>query len=319
MTISRPWSNAYPNPGFGLGLRSRHFDEILTRRPEVGWFEIISENFMDSGGRPRTVLRRIAEHYPIVMHGVSLSIGSSDPLDREYLRRLRNLADEIHPLWISDHLCWTGVQGLNSHDLLPLPLHAWTLAHTAARVAAVQDFLGRPLILENPSTYLTFVDSDIPEWMFLSTLADQTGCGILLDVNNVFVSAFNHDFDPCDYIRGIAPKHIVQMHVAGHQAYSDCIIDTHDRPVSDEVWALYRLAWRHTGGVATLLEWDGHIPDLATLEEELRKAAHHAQRAAVDPSDAVEMPIMGAEERAPGVSHPLAFLVPRIAHELDLT
>jgi len=258
--------------GLGLGLRSRHFDHILERCPEVGWFEIVSENFMDSGGRPRQVVRRIAERYPIVMHGVSLSIGSTDPLNFGYLTRLRALADELSVQWVSDHLCWTGVNGFNTHDLLPLVLDERSLAHVIGRVHAVQDFLARPLVLENPSSYVTFCASTIPEWEFLAAVARATGCGILLDVNNVFVSAFNHDFDPVQYIEALPADRIVQVHLAGHRHCGTHIIDTHDGPVADPVWALYAKAWKHTGGVATLLEWDGAIPEFEVLHAELAKA-----------------------------------------------
>src|SRR5689334_9697315 len=199
----KPPRLGHDNLGLGVGLRSVHFDHILKHQPAVDWFEIISENYIDSQGRPRQVLRRIAERYPVVMHGVSLSIGSTDPLDFEYLRKLKNLAREIKPLWVSDHLCWTGVGGLNTHDLLPVPLTEESLKHICRRVRQVQDFLERPFVFENPSTYLTFKQSTIAEWDFLRHMTEETGCLLLLDVNNVYVSAFNNDFDPADYIRQI--------------------------------------------------------------------------------------------------------------------
>src|SRR6266478_8078861 len=208
-----------PNLGFGVGLRSLHFSYILEDHPEVDWFEIISENFMDSGGRPRFVLEQIAERYPIVMHGVSLSIGSTDPLDFEYLKKLKRLADDIAAVWVSDHLCWTGVAGLNAHDLLPIPLNEQTLRHVVARVRTVQDFLERPLVLENPSTYVTFADSTLSEWEFITRMAEETDCGLLLDVNNVYVSSVNHDFDPAEYVRSVPHRRVVQFHLAGH---TDC-------------------------------------------------------------------------------------------------
>lgn len=261
-----------PNLGLGLGLRSQHFNHILTHNPDVNWFEIISENFMDSGGRPRHVLRTIAERYPIVMHGVSLSIGSAEKLDNSYLTQLKRLIDEIQPRWVSDHLCWTGTLNLNTHDLLPLPLTQECLGHVIERVQQVQDKLQRPLVLENPSTYLSFKQSTIPEWEFFNELIAATGCGMLLDVNNVYVSAFNNDFDPVQYIKNLPHKSIVQMHLAGHQHCGDHIIDTHDSHVTEEVWRLFGLAWQLTGGCSTCLEWDGNIPSFDVYHQELLKS-----------------------------------------------
>ncbi|MFO0918884.1 MAG: DUF692 domain-containing protein [Planctomycetaceae bacterium] len=262
----------YDHLGYGVGLRTTHFGEILARWPPVDWFEIISENFIHSQGRPRYVLEQIAERYPVVMHGVSLSIGSTDPLNFEYLAKLRSLAKTIDARWISDHLCWTGVAGINTHDLLPLPFHEESLRHVISRVKTVQDFLERPLVLENPSSYVTFTDSTMPEWEFLARLTAETGCGILLDVNNVFVSAFNHDFDPLEYLNAIPPDRVVQMHLAGHTDCGTHRIDTHDGPVIDQVWELYRHASQQTGGVSTLLEWDARIPDFDTVHAEVLKA-----------------------------------------------
>ncbi|HEX8238848.1 MAG TPA: DUF692 domain-containing protein [Allosphingosinicella sp.] len=296
-----------PRLGLGLGLRSVHFEEILTNRPEVGWFEAISENFMDSGGRPRAVIREVAEHYPVVLHGVSLSIGSSDPLNLDYLERLRRLADEVRPAWISDHLCWTGVMGLNSHDLLPMPLTEESLAHVAARVRRVQDVLERPLILENPSSYVRFASSTMEEPEFLRRLAGETGCGLLLDVNNVYVSCFNAGTDPAAYIRAFPCESVVQIHLAGHQHQGTHIIDTHDRPVRPEVWDLFRLAWARTGGASTLLEWDGDIPSFAECHAELLKANGHMGAGFGPPPAGPADP--GA---ADGVSNPVGFLVPRV-------
>jgi uncharacterized protein len=261
-----------PNLGLGVGLRTTHFPHILTEWPAVDWFEIISENFMDSGGRPRHVLRRVAERYPVVMHGVSLSVGSADPLDFDYLRKLKTLAAEVNARWVSDHLCWTGVAGRNTHDLLPLPLNEDTLAHVAARVRTVQEFLERPLVLENPSSYVGFASSTMPEWEFLARLTDLTGCRLLLDVNNVYVSSVNHDFDPAEYIRNVPRDRVQQFHLAGHTHCGTHIVDTHDGPVIDPVWDLYRLAHRHTGGAATLLEWDANIPPFAEVHAEVLKA-----------------------------------------------
>jgi uncharacterized protein (UPF0276 family) len=296
-----------PKLGLGLGLRSVHFDEILNGRPAVGWFEAISENFMDSGGRPRAVIREVAEHYPLVLHGVSLSIGSSDPLDFDYLGRLRRLAAEIRPAWISDHLCWTGVMGLNSHDLLPMPLTEDSLGHVAGRVRQVQDFLERPLILENPSSYVRFADSTMEEPEFLGRLASETGCGLLLDVNNVYVSCFNAGTDPAAYIGAFPFESVVQMHLAGHQHCGTHIIDTHDRPVRPEVWELFRLAWSRSGGASTLLEWDGDIPAFADCHSELLKARDY-MGGRFDPEPAGPLQSGGSD----AVSNPVGFLVPRV-------
>jgi uncharacterized protein (UPF0276 family) len=262
----------HPNLGLGVGLRSAHFAHILDHWPEVDWFEIISENFIDSRGRPRHVLDRVAERYPVVMHGVSLSIGSADPLDFEYLSKLKVLAREIDARWVSDHLCWTGVAGRNTHDLLPVPLNEATLAHVVARVRVVQDYLERPLVLENPSTYIEFSDSTMPEWEFLSRMAEETDCGLLLDVNNVYVSSVNHDFDPLEYIESVPHERVVQCHLAGHTNCGTHCIDTHDGRVIDPVWDLYARAQQLTGGVSTLLEWDARIPPFDVVHAEVLKA-----------------------------------------------
>ena len=261
-----------PHLGFGVGLRSVHFEHVLNRRPAVGWFEIISENFMDSRGWPRRALDLVAEQYPVVMHGVSLSVGSTDPLDFEYLTKLKRLAREIKAVWLSDHLCWTGVAGRNTHDLLPLPLDEETLKHVVARVRAAQEFLERPLVLENPSSYLAFAGDTLREWEFLSAVAEEADCGLLLDVNNVYVSSVNHGFDPVEYVESLPAERVVQIHLAGHTDCGTHIVDTHDAHVADDVWRLYRLAYRRTRGVSTLLEWDSQIPDFPVLEAELLKA-----------------------------------------------
>ena len=302
-----------PKLGLGLGLRSVHFAEILAERPAVDWFEAISENFMDSGGRPRATIREIAEHYPLVLHGVSLSIGSADPLNLDYLGRLKRLADEVKPAWISDHLCWTGVLGLNSHDLLPLPLTEESLAHVAARVRQAQDVLERPLILENPSSYVRFAHSTMEEPEYLRRLAEATGCGLLLDVNNVYVSCFNAGTDPAAYIEAFPCERVVQMHLAGHQHRGTHIIDTHDRPVRPEVWDLFALAWARTGGAATLLEWDDDIPSFADCHAELMKAERYM-------GARFEVARAGADEAAgtDGVSNPVGFLVPRAMDSIVL-
>jgi len=262
----------HENLGLGVGLRSTHFPHILKNWPEVDWFEVISENFMDSGGRPRYVLEQIAERYPIVMHGVSLSIGSTDPLDREYLNKLKALARDVKPKWISDHICWTGIASRNTHDLLPIPFTEETLRHVVERIRIVQDILDRPFVLENPSSYIQFQGSTMSEWEFTSRLAEEADCGLLLDVNNVYVSSFNHEMNPEEFIKSLPHERIVQFHLAGHTNYTTHLIDTHDHHVCDPVWELYRLAHKLTGGVSTLLEWDAEIPPFPVLHDEVLKA-----------------------------------------------
>lgn len=264
-----------PHLGLGVGLRSTHFPYLLQERPAVDWFEVISENFMDSGGRPRYVLDRLAERYPIVMHGVSLSIGSTDPLNLDYLRRLKELADQVRAVWVSDHVCWTGVAGLNAHDLLPIPLNDDTLRHVVERIRRVQDVLERPLVLENPSSYVTFAASTMMEWEFLTHMAEEADCGLLLDVNNVYVSSVNHDFDPAEYVRSVPHERIVQFHLAGHTDRGTHLIDTHDNHVIDPVWELYRLAHQLTGGASTLLEWDANIPEFPIVHAEVLKSRQY--------------------------------------------
>jgi uncharacterized protein (UPF0276 family) len=276
--------------GFGVGLRSEHFAHVVNKLPDVDWFEVISENFIDNRGWPRHVLDRVAERYPIVMHGVSLSIGSSDPLDFDYLAKLRRLANEIRPRWISDHLCWTGVAGRTTHDLLPLPLNDETLRHVVERIGIVQDFLGRPLVLENPSSYVTFTSDTIAECDFIAAVANESDCGLLLDVNNVYVSSVNHGFDPVHYIESIPAERIVQFHLAGHKNCGTHIIDTHDDHVIDRVWDLYRMAWSRTEGASTLVEWDSNIPPFEVLHAEVLKAKEgrtpsSARRAATPPHE----------------------------------
>lgn len=261
-----------PNLGLGVGLRNKHYAYLMQNDPVVDWFEIISENYMDNFGYSRHVLEHIAAIRPVVMHGVSLSVGSTDPLDLHYLKQLKELADFVKPVWISDHLCWTGVAHVNTHDLLPLPLTLESLQHVSERVNRIQDILQRPLILENPSTYMEFQNSTLHEWEFMTELVNKTGCGLLLDVNNVFVSGFNHGFDPEFYIRNIPHKAVVQIHIAGPTDCDSYLLDTHDQPVPTQVWQLYRLAQELTGGVSTLLEWDANIPDYHELVAEVQKA-----------------------------------------------
>jgi uncharacterized protein (UPF0276 family) len=261
-----------PPLGFGLGLRTVHYEAILAERPAVDWFEIISENYLVPGGRPLDYLDRIRADYPMAMHGVSLSIGGDDPLDRDYLRRIAALAKRVEPAWISDHLCWTGVNGRNMHDLLPLPYDEATLDHVVSRIGQVQDALGRRLVMENVSSYVTYRQSTMPEWLFLSEVATRADCLILLDVNNIYVSAFNHDFDPLAYLDAIPAERVQQIHLAGHEDNGSHIIDTHDHPVIDPVWRLYGEAVRRCGSVSTMIERDDKIPPLGELVVELDQA-----------------------------------------------
>ncbi len=260
-----------PNLGVGVGLRTTHYNHILTNRPAVDWFEIISENYMQTEGRPLHVLDQVAEQYPIVMHGVSMSIGSTAPLDWAYLRELRTLRDRVKARWLSDHLCFTGINGRNTHDLLPMPLTEESLALVVSRVQQVQDFMQAPLLLENPSTYAAFAASTISEPAFLSALCEQADCALLLDVNNVYVSAFNHGFDATAYIDALPAGRVVQFHVAGHTHNGTHIVDTHIGPVVDPVWRLYEHACRRFSA-ATLLEWDAEIPAFDVVHAEAAKA-----------------------------------------------
>ncbi len=261
-----------PFLGYGLGLRTDHYEEILSGDPEVDWFEIISENYMVKGGRQLYHLDRVKERYPLVMHGVSMSIGSTDPLNKAYLQDLKTLAERVKPEWISDHLCWTSHGGHNTHDLMPLPYNEETLKHVISRVRQVQDYLGRRILLENASSYVTYKASDMTEWEFLTSIAEEADCLILLDVNNIYVSGFNHDFDPKTYIDYIPADRVFQIHLAGHENNGDYIIDTHDHPVIDEVWDLYEYTIKKMGRVTTMIERDDHIPPLSDLLAELQKA-----------------------------------------------
>lgn len=261
-----------PFLGFGLGLRKQHYEYVLEHRPKVDWFEIISENYMVPGGRPLHMLDRVRAEYPLVMHGVSLSIGSSDPLDLDYLAGLKQLAERVEPAWISDHLCWTGVGGHNVHDLLPLPYTEEALRHVAERILRVQDFLGRRIAIENVSSYMSFRHSAMLEWEFLAAVAEAADCGVLFDVNNVYVSAFNHGFEALRYVEAIPPARVWQFHLAGHSDRGSFLLDTHDHPVKAEVWALYAETCRRFGRVSTLIERDDNIPELPELLAEAEQA-----------------------------------------------
>lgn len=266
----------HANPGFGLGLRTVHYEEIVATCPALDWFEILTENYLFPGGRPLDWLTRIRADYPMAMHGVSLSIGSTDPLDFDYLRQVKTLARRVEPMWISDHLCWTGVAAKNLHDLLPLPYTEDALRHVAARVETVQEYLGQRILLENVSSYVAYKGADLSEWDFLAEIARRADCLILLDINNVYVSAYNHGFDAEAYLAGMPAQRVQQIHLAGHSNCGDYIIDTHDAPVIDPVWALYGRAIARLGPVATMIERDDHIPPLSEVLVELQHARNIA-------------------------------------------
>jgi len=270
-----------PYLGFGLGLRREHYTEVLQTRPAVDWFEIITENYLVPGGKPLDFLTRIREFYPMVMHGVSLSIGGSDPLNKTYLKQLKQLAKSIDPMWVSDHLCWTGHNGINSHDLLPMPYTEEAIDHIVSRVDQVQDYLGRQILLENVSSYVNFKQSDMTEWQFITEIANRADCLLLLDINNIYVSAFNHGFNPEDYLQHIPVNRVQQFHLAGHTHCDTHIIDTHDEPVIDAVWSLYQSAAQRFGKVSTMIERDDNIPPLQELLDELAIAKQLAEEALV--------------------------------------
>jgi uncharacterized protein (UPF0276 family) len=258
--------------GFGLGMRPQHYEEFLGGRVPVDFVEVISENFMLEGGRPLHVLDRVREIHPVALHGVSMSIGSADGLDRDYLRRLRKLVDRIEPAVVSDHLCWTRIEGFNSHDLLPLPYTREALDLVSANISQAQDALGRAMLIENPSSYLTFGQSEMTEWEFLAEMTARTGCFLLLDVNNIYVSATNHAFDPIAYLDGVPADRVRQIHLAGHSQGRELLIDTHDQAICPSVWSLYQQACRLVGPVATMIERDDNIPPLEDLLAELAVA-----------------------------------------------
>jgi uncharacterized protein len=269
----------FPSLGFGVGLRRPHYLRILDKHPPMDWFEVISENFMVEGGRPLEVIEGVRSHYPIAMHGVSLSIGSADPLNASYLKELARAARRFQPAWISDHLCWTGVGGRNLHDLMPLPYTEETVRHVAGRIRQVQDILERTILIENVSSYMAFTASRLPEWEFLSDVAEEADCAILMDINNIFVNAFNHRFDPLHYIDSVPAQRVVQFHLAGHSDHGTYLLDTHDHPIRPKVWALYEHAVRRFGRVPTLIEWDDNIPEfdvLAATADEARRRCESA-------------------------------------------
>ncbi len=261
-----------PAQGFGIGLRPAHYAQIVADKPAVDWFEIISEDFLVEGGQHRDYLEAVRQDYPIAMHGVSMSIGSSDPLNWHYLKQLKALIERVNPFFVSDHLCWTGVNQINTHDLLPLPYWSSAIDYVAERIQQVQDYLGRRILIENISTYVAFKDSEMPEWEFLAAVANKADCWILLDINNIYVNAFNHGFNTTDYLHGIPAARVKQFHLAGHKNCQSHIIDTHDAPIVDPVWQLYANALTHFGPVATLIERDSQIPPLGELLAELKQA-----------------------------------------------
>jgi hypothetical protein len=271
--------NSYQDHGVGIGLRIPHYDHILTEKPVVDWFEIISENYMVDGGRPLHVLDRILEQYRVVQHGVSMYFGSAQPADREHMRRLKALVKRTGTPWLSDHLCWGSVDGTYSHDLLPLPYTWEAVEKTAARIREVQDFLEIPVAVENVSSYAEFTASEMTEWEFLHEVVERADCGILLDVNNIYVSSVNHDFDPMTYVNAIPAERVAQIHIAGHSRYEKYILDTHDHPVIDPVWVLYALAIERCGPTPTLLEWDDRIPSFNEVHSEAMKAQRYLDAA----------------------------------------
>jgi uncharacterized protein len=263
--------------GFGVGLRRCHYSQVLEQHPRMDWFEAISENFMVEGGRPLQVLEGVRSQYPIVMHGVSLSIGSTDPLNFNYLRQLATIIRRFEPAWVSDHLCWTGVAGRNLHDLLPLPYTDEAVRHVANRIGKVQEILERTILIENVSSYMEFACSQLSEWEFLSAVASEADCAILLDINNIFVNAFNHRFDAIHYIDCVPAERVIQFHLAGHSDHGAYLLDTHDHAVRPEVWALYEHAVGRFGRVPTLIEWDDNIPEFEVLSAAADEARNRCE------------------------------------------
>jgi len=261
-----------PIVGAGIGLRSRHYREILDSKPAIPWFEVLSENYFGAGGLPIYHLERVREHYPVTLHGVGMSLGSADPLNFDYLNRLKKLAKSIEPTYVSDHLAWISIDGRHVHDLLPLPYTQEALAHFADRVCQVQDYLGRRLLIENPSSYMGFKEVDMTEWEFLQELVKRTDCDLLFDVNNVYVSSKNHDFDPVEYLHALPADRVKEIHLAGYEEQDNYLFDTHGYRVHPPVWELYKATIKHIGPVPTLIEWDNDIPEFEVLVDEANKA-----------------------------------------------
>jgi len=273
--------NGFTEYGVGIGLRIPHYNHILEKKPVVDWFEIISENFMVDGGRPLHVLDQILEQYRVVQHGVSMYFGSVEPLNREHLRRLKALVRRTKTPWLSDHLCWGSVDGTYSHDLLPMPYTFEAAKKTAQKIREARDFLEVPVVVENVSSYAEFHASEMTEWQFLTEVVEDADCGILLDVNNIYVSSRNHNFDPYDYVNNVPHERVAQIHIAGHSKYERYILDTHDHPVIDPVWRLYERAVELVGPTATLLEWDDRIPSFDEVHREALKATRHVREKVV--------------------------------------
>ncbi len=289
---SRSTQKQFPYLGFGLGLRTPHYLDILETKPAIDWFEVLTENYLVPGGKPLYYLDQIKEHYPLVMHGVSMSLGSTQDLDWNYLKQVKALAKRIDAKWISDHVCWTGIHNTNLHDLLPLPYTEECIKHLVTRIKQVQDFLEQPMLIENVSSYLTYEHSAMTEWDFLREITEQADCYLLLDVNNIYVSSFNHHFDPLDYLQGIPLNRPKQIHLAGHTNNGDHIVDTHDADVIDPVWQLYESALQRFGRISTMIERDDHIPPLNDLITELGHAKQIASRmfsSAVNTTESVEV------------------------------
>ena len=274
--VTRPFffmkTHTWPVLGCGAGLRPDHYPTVRSEWPRIDWFEVVTENFMDTGGRPLAILEDIRSHYPIALHGVNLSIGTTDALDYAYLKKLKALAERVDPAVISDHFCWTGVEGEQLHDLLPLPFTEEAIAHVVERVQKIQEFLGRPIMLENPSSYFTYRHSVIPEWDFYTEISKRSGCGILLDLNNIYVNSVNHQFDPMTYLKNIPGERVGYFHLAGHTNMGDYLFDTHSKPVIPDVWRIYQEALRLWGPVSTIVEWDEDLPDFKGVLTEVEKA-----------------------------------------------
>ncbi len=271
--------NGFTEYGVGIGLRVPHYQHILAKKPVVDWFEIISENFMVDGGRPLAILDQILDQYRVVQHGVSMYFGSAEPLNREHLRRLKALVRRTKTPWLSDHLCWGSVDGTYSHDLLPMPYTRDAVRTTARKIREARDFLEVPVVVENVSSYAEFHVSEMTEWEFLTEVVEAADCGILLDVNNIYVSSRNHNFDPYDYLHAVPRHRVAQIHIAGHSKFRKYILDTHDHPVIDPVWRLYARAIELIGHTATLLEWDDRIPSFDEVHNEALKANRFVTRA----------------------------------------
>lgn len=261
-----------PSLGFGLGLRKEHYNSILDSSPDVDWFEVLTENYLVPGGKPLYFLDKICERYPVVMHGVSMSLGSYDPLDINYMQQVKDLAERTNARWVSDHMCFTGLDGINAHDLLPLPFTEEAVKHMANKISQAQDFLGRQILVENASTYITYKQSDMTEWDFTMAVAEESDSLILLDINNIYVSSVNHGFDPLEYLDGISAERVQQHHLAGHSQYDGYIIDTHDHDIVQGVWDLYAEAIKRYGEVSIMIERDDNIPELPELMHELQMA-----------------------------------------------